>query len=381
MALSRDVPPRPLAPEDLSMSAAINRYSSRDVVVVSASDDRYAMPLAVMIRSALDHLPADQRMHAFILDGGLSDCNRERLARSWQDPRLVLSWLKPDIERVRDLPVSDHISVVAYLRLLMADLLPDSVTRAIYLDADMIVRRNLVDLWEEPQGDAAVLAVQDVAAPYLNAAEVLSTYDRCQPFLAATTPIANYRQLGLSGHCQYFNSGMLVADLTAWRRDRIGEQVLACLRTHRAHVLWWDQYALNVVLAGRWRALDHRWNQSAHIYTYPTWSCSPLRREHVERIRHDPWIIHFCSSSKPWNYFCSHPHTAAFRRSLRRTAWSDWQPVKPNKFLRQWLDFHYQPIRKQWKRHIRALKAAMGYKRHTTASGAAEIASHNPHAL
>jgi len=349
------------------MTATIPRQKPSDVVLVSGSDNGYAMPLAAMIRSALDSFDLGRRLRLFVLDGGLSACNRQRLESSWHDPRLELTWLRPDVDRVRDLPVSDHISTTAYLRLLMAELLPPDVTRAIYLDADMLVCRDLARLWDEPQGGATVLAVQDLAAPFIDAAEALSNYDRCRSHLAATRPIANYRELGLSGHAPYFNSGLLVIDIARWRTENLGSQVLDCLRTHREHVLWWDQYALNVVLANCWRALDHRWNQGAHVYVYPNSTCSPFPAEQMRQIRDDPWIVHFCSPSKPWNYFCSHPSSAAFRQYLRRTAWSDWRPALPADVVQQWLACHYQPVRRRWKGRLRAFKAAIGSRRQRAA--------------
>ena len=52
----------------------------------------------------------------------------------------------------------------------------------------------------------------------------------------------------------YFNAGVMLIDLDAWRREDLVGRMLACLRRHRRDVLWWDQYALNVELAGHWTA-------------------------------------------------------------------------------------------------------------------------------
>jgi lipopolysaccharide biosynthesis glycosyltransferase len=208
------------------------RSSVREIVVVSGCDNGYAMPLAVTMRSALDRLSPDRRMRLFILDGGLSDENKARLAASWSDPRLQLEWLRPDVEQVRDLPVSDHISIAAYLRLLMPELLPRDVTRVIYMDADMMVRRDLGALWDEPQGRYAALAVQDLAAPFLDAEYSLPNFKQVNPHLAAAWPVANFRELGLPIDGEYSNSGLLVVDVDQWRRESIAAQVLRCLREH-----------------------------------------------------------------------------------------------------------------------------------------------------
>ena len=102
---------------------------ARDIVVVSAADDGYAMPLALTVRSALDHLVPERRMQLFVLDGGLSERSKTRLLMSWNDQRLTVDWIRPDMAMVRDLLVSDHVNVVTYLRLLMPLVLPNHVTR------------------------------------------------------------------------------------------------------------------------------------------------------------------------------------------------------------------------------------------------------------
>jgi lipopolysaccharide biosynthesis glycosyltransferase len=349
------------------MNPELQTPSPREIVVVSASDDGYVRPLAATIRSALDTLGRDRRLRLYVLDGGLSDDNKARLLNSWEDSRLTVEWVQPDLGQIRDLMVSDHVNSVTYLRLLMPWSLPQHVTRAIYLDADMLVLRDLGDLWDEPQGGFAALAAQDIAAPVFDATASLPTFERCRSHLAAFTPVANFRELGFPGDAPYLNGGLLVVDLAQWRRDRLAEQMLRCMRDHRRHVLWWDQYALNVALVGRWRALDYRWNQGAHLFVYPNWQSSPLDRETFRRLRAAPWIVHFCSPSKPWQYFCPHPFTRSWRRCLARTAWRDWRPERPADFMRQWWDFHYRPLRTQWKTKTRALKRAVGYKRRKAA--------------
>lgn len=342
--------------KSVASSAAVQE---QEIVVVSCADDAYAMPLAVTVRSALETLEPGCRIRLFILDGGISPESKSRLTGSWDDPRLSVEWLRPDVELVRDLPVSDHISIAAYLRLLMPALLPDDVKRVIYMDADMLVRRSLTALWREPQGDDAILAVQDLAAPYFDAEASIPQFERCRGHLAAFAPVANFQELGLPSDNKYFNSGLLVVDVDKWRREQIGRQVLDCLRDHREHVLWWDQYALNAVLARQWRALDLRWNQGAHVFVYPTWRESWLDRQQFSQLRNDPWIVHFCSPAKPWHYFCRHPYTAEFRDCLKRTEWRAWRPEAPDRLLSKWWDFHYRPLRSEWKAHMRTVKRAI----------------------
>jgi lipopolysaccharide biosynthesis glycosyltransferase len=259
--------------------------------------------------------------------------------------------------------ISDQVNTVTYLRLLMPLLLPEDVGRVIYLDADMLVRHDLAQLWDEPQGEEAALAVQDIAAPWIDAEQMLPNIDRCRQYLAAIKPVVNFRALSLPADGKYLNGGMLVANIATWRREQFPERMLAMLRDHREHILWWDQYALNIVLAGRWRAVDHRWNQGAHLFVYPDWRHSPLDRQAFRQLRRDPWIVHFCSPSKPWQYFCHHPYSREFFYYLDRTNWQGWRPERPEGFLKKWWEFHYRPLRSEINWTIRAAQLAVRRKR------------------
>jgi lipopolysaccharide biosynthesis glycosyltransferase len=300
----------------------------RDPCVVLAADEGFALPLAATVRSALDNLAPGRRLNLYLLDGGISESTKRRLERSWPEHNRRLTWIDVDPAALADAPTSGHVNLVAYYRILMPRLLPTELRRAIYLDADLIVRADLSRLWECELGDHWCLAAQDPAAPWIDSEASLADFDRQGRHLGSPCPVANYRQLGLDPTAAYLNSGVLLVDLDAWRNVDLSSQLLACLEQNKEHALWWDQYALNVVLAGRWGRLDTRWNQGAHVFRFPTWSQSPYDRQTLERLCRDPFIIHFTTSSKPWHASCLHPLRKQFFEYLDRTEWAGWRPAR-----------------------------------------------------
>src|SRR4029079_19594827 len=62
---------RSMQSQSHSNTAALqeSNNSQREITRVSAFDDGYAMPLAVTIRSVLDHLAGDRCLRLYILDG------------------------------------------------------------------------------------------------------------------------------------------------------------------------------------------------------------------------------------------------------------------------------------------------------------------------
>jgi lipopolysaccharide biosynthesis glycosyltransferase len=300
----------------------------RDPVVVLAADDRFAMGLAATVRSAIDNLSPDSRLRLYILDGGIQPDNKRRLVQSWPAGRFDIEWLRVDASALADVPVSGHVNQISYYRILMPRLLPSDVERLIYLDADLIIRADLARLWRHDLSGHLCLAAQDCAAPYMDSSQVLASYQQCRAYLGSPWPVPNFRELGLRPDAAYFNAGVLLVDLAAWRDADLARQMLACLEQNQPHVRWWDQYALNVVLAGRWGSLDLRWNQGAQIFQYPTWEQSPFDRRTFEELRDDPYIVHFTTRHKPWLASCRHPLRKEFFQYVDRTAWAGWRPPR-----------------------------------------------------
>lgn len=315
-------------------SDACGNRDSHPVVVVMASDERFAMPLAVTVRSLLERLDPDRGLRLYLLDAGITPATHDRLRRSWNFRSFDFRVIKPETHQLQNLQISGHVNHVTYYRILMPQLLPEEEERVIYLDSDLLVCRDLGELWDETLADAWALAVPECAAPWMDAKVACERYRDCAPWLAATEPVRNYRELGIAPTAPNLNGGVLSVNLRAWRENDLCERMLACLRQHAEHVLWWDQYALNVVLATQWRALDARWNQGSQIYEYPSWKCSPLSRNQFELLCHDPWIVHFTSSVKPWHPASRHPHRREFFEVLDRTAWKGWRPSALQRYCR-----------------------------------------------
>lgn len=294
--------------------------------VAVAADDAFAMPMAVTIRSVLDGADPSVRFRFHVLDGGLSPRSRERLARSAEDPRAQLVWTQPNLEALGSLPVTGHVSAAAYVRLLLQHSLPEDLDRVIYLDSDLLVLDDLSKLWREPWEDFACLAVPDVGAPWLDADHATEAHGRCIDHLASRRPVPNYRQFGFRPGDPYLNSGVLVANLREWRRMDLCALALRCISDNREFVTYWDQYALNVVLHGRWRPLDLGWNVGLMAIQYRSWRRSPFDRDTYRRLRLDPRIVHFTTGDKPWKLDSMHPFRKRYFDTLDRTAWAGWRP-------------------------------------------------------
>jgi lipopolysaccharide biosynthesis glycosyltransferase len=288
---------------------------------VCCADDAYALPLAVTVRSALDHLDPARVLELFVVDAGITPRSRKRAIASWPAERVRARFLPVELARLRHVPSGGHISVASYARILLPELLPDTLERAIYLDSDVLVLGDLGRLWDEPLGGALCLAVQDTSAPFIDLAVALPS----RPVRAIVDrPIENYAELGLDPRAAYFNSGVMLVDLRGWRAEDIPARLLRCIEDNRRHVRFWDQYALNAVLAGRWRALDPRWNVSPYLEDCGSFEASPFDRAGYENATREPWIVHFVGPDKPWQAGSRLRFAERFHEHRARTVWRGW---------------------------------------------------------
>jgi lipopolysaccharide biosynthesis glycosyltransferase len=292
------------------------------IVLVCAADDNYAMQLAVTVRSALINLKSDRQILLFIIDGGIKKHNKKKILKSLNSEKCEVKFIQitdsllRDIEEVHKpqssesvITKADYVSIASFYRLLIPELLPNHFEKAIYLDSDLVVRRNLEQLWQTQLGENYVLAAQDTWIPYIS----------------SPTGLLNYQKLGISPDLKYFNAGVLVINLKKWRSDGISAKAINYFKQNLEYVGWYDQGVLNALLAGQWGELDPRWNCSpSNVYGFSSWKESPFTEEVYNNLIGDPYIIHYVSNKKPW----TSRHTLLkeyFFGYVDMTAWSGWR--------------------------------------------------------
>ena len=209
------------------------------ISVVTTADDRYAMPFAAMVCSALYHLSSTYKLHMFVLGDGMTEKNKRKILESVNSERCIIEWVSPPNESLQDLKLTDHFVTAVYYRLLISDLLPQTIDKVIYLDSDLVVNEDLGRLWSVEVENYYLLAVPDIGTPNIAAG------------------LLNYKDLGISGDQPYFNAGVLLVNFKKWREDNIGLKIIEYVRQHSNYIRWADQDGLNAVLAGYCGAVSY----------------------------------------------------------------------------------------------------------------------------
>jgi len=284
---------------------------NKPIHVAAGADDNYAMPLAVLICSILKNQNKETVLHFYVLDGGINDKNRDRLTNVFEScgnkENNSFKWIKPDLNNIKHLPANGRPPSV-YLPLLLPDLLPQDCKKVIFLDCDLILETDIQKLWNHDMEGTAIWAARDVLIQILSDVKGVKTY----------------KELGGAADSPYFNSGVMVINLDYWRREGIHGKAIDYLLQNGDTMYHCDQEALNAVLIDKWNELDPRWNQQGSIYWPQVLPESEftdsIMRKHYKLVN-NPFIIHYLSPNKPWNYTCMHPNAHKFLYYLKESGW------------------------------------------------------------
>jgi lipopolysaccharide biosynthesis glycosyltransferase len=280
-----------------------------ELTLVCCTDQKFAMPLAVMLCSAAANVSPPWRIRMCVIDGGMTPATLEHLRKTvgrLGNARLEI--FQADLNANDDLRIDERLSRSCYLRLLIDTALPADIEKVIYLDCDMIVESDLSQLWRQKFAGAIILAVRDFGYP---------TIKKGLP--------DTQRLLNLDGDAPYFNSGLMVIDLKRWRKERIADRALEYTRKFADTVHLGDQDGLNAVLCEQWKPIDLAWNVQVgslnYLLTVPPWEDSEELLVRGDELLAHPRILHFVSGHKPWHGGRYKPVRGHFIRYLHQSRW------------------------------------------------------------
>jgi lipopolysaccharide biosynthesis glycosyltransferase len=236
--------------------------------IVFACDEGYAMPLATALRSIIDANRTGCALEFHVLFDKFSERARTKVSNSLPAGTARIHWAQVNLDPYRKFDVFYYASRMTFARFLIPSIFPNSVTRVLYLDPDILVLDDLRALRETDLEGAVLGAVEDHIDRLLKVGE---------PGLERVPRV----------HC-YFNAGVLLIDVAQWRKERISEKALDYLKNHPQSP-YADQDALNVACNGNWKKLDVRWNfHDRHD------------QEKLAEMTSPPGIVHFVARLKPW---------------------------------------------------------------------------------
>ena len=266
----------------------------------------YFVPAATMLKSLLDASEGSYHVICLVTEE-IPQRMQDKLVRMGGG-RLEFEYI-PMKGRLQGIYIDPRYTEAASFRLLLPELLPEYDT-IVYIDCDVIVRQDIDKLYNQTDLGNQYLGVV-FEAPIENQAE-------------------RFKALGCDPN-RYFNSGFLLMNLEAMRKEKVSEKLLEACRVD--YLEFPDQDALNQVCQGHVLPLSPVYN-GIRTFFLPQYKADFVRQYSAtlwDRVQKEG-TIHY-TGGKPWNIF-----SVKFGEwwktydSLPKEIREEWQPnVKMNR--------------------------------------------------
>ncbi|MDR2033857.1 MAG: DUF4422 domain-containing protein [Helicobacteraceae bacterium] len=268
-------------------------FDENNIPIVFACEGDYYLYTAVALCSLIQRASPQKNYDIIILADARAHRQRLQLIQlaanhSNVNIRVIKALSYIDGAIYNSLFISHHIAKSAYYRLFIPRVLP-AYNKILYFDSDILIYKDVAELFNINLGNNSIAATTDIV---LNISFYLETW--AQGYFTD--------KLGIKNPRDYFNSGVLVMNLTAIRDKELDKSCLAKLRELN-NPTFWDQDVLNCVYKGQAKRLDLKWNhQFAIPYQKPNYAVdcpTEFVKEYIANID-DHYITHFTDSFKPW---------------------------------------------------------------------------------
>lgn len=264
------------------------------MLIFTGADGNYALQAQVWMLSLVKTQKSSVRVVVF--GNGWSDEDQSAM-KSIENDLVKVEFQEVDASRFATIrlkngfPLATAYNVLAPLYLLREE------SRAVYMDADMVVTKDLSPLWTT-QLDTPIGAVLDAHIVWM----------------ASPSMWRPWKEEGLEPLTPYLNTGLMLMDLDRWRTDKLTERTLEYLEKYELPCV--DQDALNLALRGKFDQLHPQYNSMPYHHLKMLRYLDTVESDAVigEAITH-PAVIHYHRSffGKPWTFGCTHPGVTLWR--------------------------------------------------------------------
>lgn len=243
----------------------------KKINIALCMNSRYVMPSMVCMVSVLEN--NNVPVSFFILHSDLNDNEvyfmKHVIKKCNNDSELIA--IKVGADTFKNCPINGRAKE-AYYRLLIPWLLPEDLERCLYLDSDIIVNKSLVDYYNSSFDDKLLIASEDIG-------EIIFFHKK------------QHARLDIPKEFRYFNSGVLLFDLPAIRKNIVLNDIFSFIKNKSQHLKFLDQDVLNGLFYNKTNVI------SGSIYNYPEILVNPLISNNgiSEAV-----FIHFFQ--KPWKF-------------------------------------------------------------------------------
>jgi lipopolysaccharide biosynthesis glycosyltransferase len=288
---------------------------------ILASDEKYSDKLGVTLYSLLEkHKLYNTIIH--ILSNKISDSSLTKIhniANGFSSSKLVIHDFN-DLNLMIQKEVNvDHLSLAAYARLFIPNILDESVKKALYLDVDILVNDDLSTLFKLDLESNLIAGVRSII-------DLSTSFDQ--------------------KHLFHINSGVIIWNLVECRKFSFVEKSMEYIKSTKSTLKFHDQTVINEICKGRIFELDLKYNVMSGMFflNYKKFSAIfgliEFYNESIYKTAtSSPAIVHLTSwvVGRPWEKKCSHPFKKDYLSIKAKTPFASLPLLDNKKSNRNWI--------------------------------------------
>lgn len=246
------------------------KQNEKTVPIFFSCDDNYIPYLAVSLESLEKNADLNRNYHIKVLhSNSINLDNQAKIKNKYQNDIFDVEFvdITPYVEKLASkLFTRDYYSKATYYRLFIPNLYPQ-YDKALYLDSDIVVLKDISKLYDTQLGSNYVGAIPD---------ESVQLIKEFQDYVENRIHVDHYSK--------YFNAGILLMNLDELRKDNFEDMFIDML-TNVKFTVAQDQDYLNSICAGK------------VTFVPAVWDKMPFPSDIKEN---DLCLIHYNLDMKPW---------------------------------------------------------------------------------
>lgn len=209
-------------------------------------------------------------------------------------------------------------SPLNFARYWIPEICPETLGRLIYLDDDVLVLKDIKELWNHPINEHHVLAAS------------IDSVNDMKNFLNFDNPVV--KSLGIGKDELAFNAGVFVCNVSEWRKQKITESLTYWMEMNTVTPIYGDGIAggasqppMLISLRGKVTTLDQSW----HVRHFGWWKGNTYSKN----ILVDAKLMHWNGRKKPWKKTDNGKFTRIWFEYFIKDPWGQFSVKHPNMFF------------------------------------------------
>jgi lipopolysaccharide biosynthesis glycosyltransferase len=264
--------------------------NKNNITIASNFNNKYVPIFSVLLQSIIEHSTPDNNYDIVLLSQDITEQSKSQLLAMINRDNVSLRFYNPGkfMNGLNMYVANKEYTNDMYVRVLIPHIMSE-YEKVLVLDADMVCKTDVANLYNTDLGGCWAGAVKDVVfCGYLNGT-VEGSLEYAKNTLKLTDPY------------NYCNTGVILFDCKKIREIYSLDYLRNFIDSHQFRI--YEQDTLNVLLNDHMMFLDRRWN----LYTYTSSfiekcvNYAPFtdKTEYL-KARKEPWILHYAAHPKPW---------------------------------------------------------------------------------